>query len=101
DGAAALGTLDEVGVLRGDRCRSVYEAAEAGAVDQLAGGELAGDRVDEHRARVLAAGLMLATPAHDVVELSFRSGSVSRSQPDPRLDDNLMTGEVAAAEAQP
>ncbi len=45
------------------------EAAQAEPVDQHAGADLAGHRVDEHRAGVLAAGLVLAPPAHDLGQL--------------------------------
>ena len=63
---AALGRLDEVGVLLRHPGRADAVAAQAEAVDEAAGRDLAGHRVDEHRAAVLTARLVLAAPPHDL-----------------------------------
>ena len=53
------------------------QAAQAEAVDQAAGADLAGHRVDEHRAGVLPARLVLAPPPHDLGELGLGLGPVA------------------------
>ena len=59
---------EEVGVLLGHDRAADAHALAAGGVDEAAGG-IAG-RVREHRARVLPARLVLAPPAHDLVDPS-------------------------------
>ena len=70
-GGRTLAGLDEVGVLLGDERATDPEPTKAEPVDQLARRQLAGDRVDEHRAGVLPAGLVLAPPVHDLGDLAL------------------------------
>ncbi len=63
--------LDEVGVLLADVRRADAQAAQTQPVDQLAGGHLAGHRVDEDGSGVLATRLVLAPPPDDLVEHCF------------------------------
>ena len=97
-GASAIGSLNEVGVLIGHRRRTKSEAAQADPLDELARTELAGNRVDEDRTGVLTAGLMLATPPHDLVEFALGYLAIAVGQLQPRLDHHLMIGQVATAE---
>ena len=78
------------------------EAAQPEAVDQAAGADLAGHRVDEHRAGVLPAGLVLPPPAHDVGQLGLGIGPVTGLHArSPAVDDHVVVGEVRRPEAQP
>ena len=74
-GAPTVVGLDEVGVLVGHRGAAEATTTQPGCVDQRAGADLARHRVDEHRAGVLAAGLVCASPAHD---LGDQTGSTRR-----------------------
>ena len=76
-------------------------ALAAGGVDEPAGG-VAG-RVREHRARVLPAGLVLAPPAHDLVDPAPRSPRArrrARRRSPPRPRRAAGSAEVPVAEAE-
>ena len=80
-GRAALRGLDEVGVLLRHPGRADAVAAQAEAVDQTAGPHLAGHGVDEHRAAVLTAGLVLASPPDDLGDRRLARVAIARGEP--------------------
>ena len=100
-GRAALGRLDEVGVLVAHVRGADAQPAQAETVDQLARGHLAGHRVDEHRPGVLAARLVLAAPADDLLQLGRRRRGVAVAQLQRGREHDLVVGEVGPAEPQP
>src|SRR5262249_55210493 len=99
-GSSTLRSLDEVGVLRRDLGGADAPAAPTPLVDDLARPQLVRDRIDEHRAAVLPARLVLAAPSHDLGHFLLATFAVSWRQLDGGVDDHLMIGDVAAAEAE-
>ena len=98
---ATLGGLDEVGVLLRHPRRADAEARRPSPSTSAAGADLTGHRVDEHRAAVLPARLVLPAPAHDLGDRRARrpprSPGARRSR---AAHDDLVVAEVGSPEAQ-
>src|SRR3954447_25905574 len=97
----AVAGLDEVGVFVRNVGAADPHPAQADAIDQLTRGQLAGDRVDEHRAGVLPAGLVLPPPADDLGDLTLGSSNVTDSQLQFGRQDDLVVAEIRSAKSQP
>ena len=80
--------LDEVGVLGRDRRRSVAMTLVPDRLDQPAGRVVR--RVDEYRARVVTAGLVLTAPSHDLGDLGLGLDGITRRQQQLRAHDHLV-----------
>src|SRR4051794_11074094 len=96
----AVAGLDEVGVFVRNVSAADAHPAQSDAIDQLTRGQLAGDRVDEHRAGVLPAGLVLPSPADDLGDLVFGSIDVTDSQFEFGREDDLVVAEIRSSKSQ-
>ena len=72
------------------QARADAQPAQPELVDQEPGADLAGDRVDEHRAGVLAARLVLTTPPHDLGDRRLGRRPVTGMQAEAHVQDDVV-----------
>src|SRR5262249_1136664 len=97
-GGRALLRLEEVGVLGGHDGAADAHSLEAGGVDEAPGA--VARRVAEHRSCVLAAGLVLAPPAHDVGDPGLAGAGIVGRHGELGRGDDVAAAEVRAAVAE-
>src|SRR4051812_28342903 len=96
----AVAGLNEVGVFVRNVGATDAHPAQADAIDQLTRGQLARDRVDEHRAGVLPAGLVLPSPADDLGDLLLGSIDIADSQFQFGRENDLVVAEIRSTKSQ-